>query len=231
VDEGERVKKEKEKLLTEVARAQSKVNKQVIRKEYAEKARTNADAVARARAYSRVGRAASAYRDADARASRAAGRDAKAAQKNANAVTREAKRELTEMDKDITAHSEQLYQFAMTALEKALPPEASGTEASAYGNEPAPQGVVVVSVWEHHWQHREEEVQSATLKLFSNGHMDAPDSPSTWTKNGSTFILNYGGENVSTCTLSKDGRAYDGRHQKYPVRVWGKLLSGKPLSE
>ena len=118
-DEGNRVKKEKDKLLTQVARAQHKAREQVIKKEYDEEARANADAVARSHEAAidagsrhavrdaRIAGAASAARDADARASRAASRDIKGANKNTKAVTGEAKRELTQMDKDITKHYKQ----------------------------------------------------------------------------------------------------------------------------
>jgi len=137
-DEGDRIKKEKGKILTKVAKAQHKANEQAIRKQYAERARANADAVARSHPYSRVSGAARAARDANERQSRAADGNIKEANKNANAVTNEAKCALGEMDEEITNHYRQLYDFALTALEKSLLDEHVAPPASS---SPAPKAV------------------------------------------------------------------------------------------
>ena len=121
-DETDRFNKEKEKALTKVARAQSKAREQRIRQE--------ADArAAAAHPYRKSGRVA----DAD---EEMATRDLKGASKNAKAVTGAAKHELTQMDKDITKHDKELYHFALAALEKSLPGDASDTK-SPDGDQPS----------------------------------------------------------------------------------------------
>ena len=113
-DETDRFNKEKEKELKKVAGALSKANQQRIRQE--------ADArAAAAHPYRKSGRVA----DAD---EGMATRDLKGANKNAKAVTGAAKHELTQMDKDITKHNKELYHFALAALEKSLPGDASDTK-------------------------------------------------------------------------------------------------------
>jgi len=139
LDEKSRIKKERDKILTPVAQAQHKVREQGIKKERADESSAAADAVARshsAAAYyeshhrvtariavadSRVAGAASAVSDAARKASQSADRDIQDASENAQAVIGDAKHELAQMDKEITEHYEQLYHFALAALEKSLP--------------------------------------------------------------------------------------------------------------
>ena len=172
-DEGDRIKKEKGKILTQVAKAQHNANEQVIKKEYAERARANADAVARSHQAAinagsrhpvrdaRIAGAARAARAADARESRAADGDIKAANKNAKAVTGEAKHELSQMDKDITEHYKHLYRFAMAALEKSLPTEsASGGKAKP----PEVQKTFVITYRTHKGKVATDEVVAPTVE-------------------------------------------------------------------
>lgn len=132
VDESDRIRKEKGKVLTQVVKAQQKVGQQVARKEAAEEAHASADAVARSHQAAihagenrvlrntdaRVAGDARAAKAADAKESHAAGHAIEAASKNAKAVRSEAKHELSEMDKEMVSRSKHMYQFAMTALEK-----------------------------------------------------------------------------------------------------------------
>ena len=129
-DEKDRIKKEKDKILTQVAQAQHKAKEEVIKKEYDEEARANAAEAARSHADAidagshhpvrdaRIAGAASAARNADKRAGRAENPYIKEADKNTKDVIGDAKHELNEIDKEITEHYKELYHFAMTALEK-----------------------------------------------------------------------------------------------------------------
>jgi hypothetical protein len=112
--------------------------------------------------------------------------------------------------------------FDKTMIEKRL------AEVQA-ADSPGRERVVMVSVWEHHWKPRNKEKQSRTLQLFSNGHTNSPDGRATWEKNGSTITFRFGGPYADICTLSKDGRSYDGHNTRDEHHVWGKLLSGEPM--
>jgi hypothetical protein len=131
----ELVKKEKDKVLTRVAAAQSKERKQAIRQE--------ADARAAAAGARRWGET-TAGRVAGADEGFAA-KDRKAANKNLNATTAEAKNKLHEMNSDLEQGSRELYEFAMAALETATRSEASEPETSTPGKEPDTQKTFAVT--------------------------------------------------------------------------------------
>ena len=52
-------------------------------------------------------------------------------------------------------------------------------------------GVFVVSVWEHHWKPRKGKGNSGPVRLYSNGHLNAADSPAKWEKKGATLIFRW----------------------------------------
>jgi hypothetical protein len=108
-DEGDRIKKEKEKALTKVAAAKSEADRQRIRLE--KDARIAALHTRRDGTLDRVGHEARADE-------KLAAQDLKAAQKHLEAVTKEAKRAVAQIEKETAEHCKQLYQFAMAALEK-----------------------------------------------------------------------------------------------------------------
>jgi hypothetical protein len=122
----ELAKKEKDKVLTRVAAAQSKERKQAIRQE------ADAQVAAAGRRW-----------NGETLAGRVAGADEgfaakgrKAAEKNLNATTAEAKNKLHEMNSDLEQGSRELYEFAMAALEAATRSEASEPKASTPSKEP-----------------------------------------------------------------------------------------------
>ncbi len=129
------LRRKKIKSLRRWHRLSIRQKKKIIKKEYAEEARANADTVARSHEAAvdagsrhpvrdaRIAGAASAASDADARKSRSENPYIKEANKNAKAVIGEAKHELSEMDKEITEHYKELYHFALAALEKSPPDE------------------------------------------------------------------------------------------------------------
>ena len=113
--------------------------------------------------------------------------------------------------------------FDKTMIEKRLA-EIGGTDLST-----PPDGVV--AVWEHHSKNLKEKEKS-TVTLFANGQCNWSDGRGTWEKSGSTLTLIFlweGGKSVKICTLSNDGRSYDGRGKNDGQHVWGKLLSGEPM--
>ena len=65
----------------------------------------------------------------------------------------------------------------------------------------------VVAVGEH-WLVRSSS--RAPITLWSNGHINDPDSSSTWERNGILLVLHWSPGNVNYCTLSPDGRTYRG---------------------
>jgi antitoxin component YwqK of YwqJK toxin-antitoxin module len=121
-DEKSRYEKEKGKVLGKVARAHHTANQQAIRQE--KDARVDA-AHTHHWGKDRVGRVAHADKNM-------ATRDLNAAKKNSKAITNEAKHELSEMDTEIAEHCKELYQFALAALDKSLPDNASQVKPSAH---------------------------------------------------------------------------------------------------
>jgi hypothetical protein len=113
VDEKSRIAKEKDKVLTKVALAQHEARRQRIT---TEKDAEVAAAHTHLYGKDRVGRVAAAEEAF-------AAQGLKAATKSASAVTGAAKHQLTQMDRDITEHYKELYDFALAALEKSLPGE------------------------------------------------------------------------------------------------------------
>jgi hypothetical protein len=164
-DETDRVKAEKEKVLTKVAGAKSKANEQRIREE--EDRRERAAHYHPRRGYEdRTGRVAGADE-------KSAAQDRKAAGKNAQGVTREAKRELTQMDREINERNRELYGFALTALENSLPDDAVlSTKTPAAGKVPPPpkaepsdgQKTFVVTYQTKNGKMHTEEIIAATAK-------------------------------------------------------------------
>jgi hypothetical protein len=128
VDTSERIKKEQDKVLTKVAAAQSKAAKQAIRQErdaYVTAAHTHYGDGRR----DRVGRVAAAD-------SGFAARDKKASDKNAAAVRNDAKAKLQQMNTAMEQGSKELYEFAIAALEAAMP--SSPTAPAAYTSSQGP---------------------------------------------------------------------------------------------
>lgn len=95
---------------------------------------------------------------------------------------------------------------------------------------PGGQPVVVVAVWEHHWKPLHKAWQSEKLQLFSDGNTSSPGG-ATWDKKNSTLTLRYRNSTADICTLSEDGRSYEGRNTGRGNRVWGRLLSEQPMPE
>jgi hypothetical protein len=89
--------------------------------------------------------------------------------------------------------------------------------------------VTVVAMWAHHAKPRNREVVSSTTTLYADGHFIAPEipgGPAKWEKHGSELILHWGNGNIDVCTISKDGRSYEGYNKQNPrTRLWGTLLS------
>ena len=101
-------------------------------------------------------------------------------------------------------------------------------QAYAARREAAGQGVTEVAVWEQHWTPRNKPSQTFRLQLFSDGHTNTPGG-ATWEKKGSTLTFYYKNGSTDVVTLSTDGRSYDGYNTTRRNRVWGKLLSQKPM--
>jgi hypothetical protein len=69
------------------------------------------------------------------------------------------------------------------------------------------------------WKHSIANGQSAEITLYSNGTINAPDGPDTWSLKGTTLIIRWknpeapGGEWVDTCDVSEHGGSYSGTNQ------------------
>lgn len=79
------------------------------------------------------------------------------------------------------------------------------------------------------WKHTIANGQSAEIVLFSNGTINAPDGPDTWTRDGKTIVIRWknpeapGGAWVDTCDVSPFGGGYSGKNQ-LGTRISGKRL-------
>ena len=68
-------------------------------------------------------------------------------------------------------------------------------------------------------------------RLFSNGHINAPDNPATWTMKDDVLTLRWpdrrapGGAWVDTCKIAPDGKSWHGRNQ-LGKNLAGSLTSG-----
>lgn len=69
------------------------------------------------------------------------------------------------------------------------------------------------------WRHSIANGPSADITLYSNGTINAPDGPDTWTLKGSALTIRWknpeapGGEWVDTCELAEQGGRYAGKNQ------------------
>lgn len=79
------------------------------------------------------------------------------------------------------------------------------------------------------WQHSIENGPSAEITLYSNGTIDAPDGPDTWTLNGTKLVIRWknteapGGEWIDTCEVAPHAGSYSGTNQ-LGTRISGKRL-------
>lgn len=83
------------------------------------------------------------------------------------------------------------------------------------------QKVFVVAIWEHHWGNNTQ-----TIKCWSTGRFNTPDSPHIWEVKGSTITFRAQNCPVDTCTLAPDGKSFKGSNQ-LGMPIWGKLISEK----
>lgn len=111
-------------------------------------------------------------------------------------------------------------------------PGRAGAEAPA-ASKPDTNKPHVVATWAHEVGPR-RQVKQSTIKLYSNGRINAPDGPATWTLTGTRLTLRWpnpaapGGAWEDDCTLSPDGKTYLGRNQR-GVRISGvKVSEGDP---
>jgi phosphoenolpyruvate-protein kinase (PTS system EI component) len=69
------------------------------------------------------------------------------------------------------------------------------------------------------WKHSINNGPSAEIALYSNGSINAPDGPDTWTLKGTTLVIRWqnpeapGGAWVDTCEVSPHAGSYSGTNQ------------------
>jgi len=69
------------------------------------------------------------------------------------------------------------------------------------------------------WKHSITNGPSAEISLYSNGSINAPDGPDTWSLNGTTLVIRWqnpeapGGAWVDTCEVSPNAGSYSGTNQ------------------
>ena len=69
------------------------------------------------------------------------------------------------------------------------------------------------------WKHSITNGPSAEIALYSNGSINAPDGPDTWSLNGTTLVIRWqnpeapGGAWVDTCEVSPHAGSYSGTNQ------------------
>jgi hypothetical protein len=85
------------------------------------------------------------------------------------------------------------------------------------------QRLYVISTWEH----KAGRNPPSTVVLWSNGHLNKPDGPGTWSKNGLHLRFKWP-RFVDNLTLSPDLRSYHGKNQK-GTRITGRLVSDQGL--
>ena len=79
------------------------------------------------------------------------------------------------------------------------------------------------------WVHSIANGQSAEITLYSNGMINAPDGPDTWTLTGTNLVIRWqnpdapGGEWIDTCEVSRHAGSYTGTNQ-LGTRISGKRV-------
>ncbi len=79
------------------------------------------------------------------------------------------------------------------------------------------------------WRHSIANGPSADITLYTNGAINAPDGPDTWTLKGATMTIRWknpeapGGEWVDTCELAEQGGSYAGKNQ-LGTRITGRRM-------
>jgi hypothetical protein len=69
------------------------------------------------------------------------------------------------------------------------------------------------------WKHSITDGPSAKIMLYSNGTINSPEGPDTWSLTGTTLVIRWqnpdapGGAWVDTCEVSDHGGAYSGTNQ------------------
>jgi hypothetical protein len=96
---------------------------------------------------------------------------------------------------------------------------------------PAPRPPYVVATWVHQVMNR-GKVSRSTHKLYSNGHINSPDSPATWQRKENVLILRWpdpgapGGAWQDVCTLAADGSSYVGKNQQGATIAGVRIANG-----
>ena len=69
------------------------------------------------------------------------------------------------------------------------------------------------------WKHSITNGPSAEISLYSNGSINSPDGPDTWSLSGTTLVIRWqnpeapGGAWVDTCEVSRHAGSYSGTNQ------------------
>jgi serine/threonine protein kinase len=99
---------------------------------------------------------------------------------------------------------------------------------------PVPKKPYVAAVWVHEVRMNGKVVGRSTHKMYSNGHINSPDSPATWTLQGNVLILRWpnprapGGAWEDVCNISADGMAYVGKNQQGATIAGVRIANGDP---
>jgi hypothetical protein len=127
-------------------------------------------------------------------------------------------------------HSQVQILFSDNALGKAVVrPKgkyaASGTQTRPDGKtwSCALQRLYIVATWEH----RAGRGVPGNVALWSNGHINRPDGPGTWSRNGLHLRFKWP-RFVDNLTLSPDRRSYRGKNQN-GTHITGRFVSGEEL--
>jgi hypothetical protein len=108
---------------------------------------------------------------------------------------------------------------------KSVASPAARPSLSSAPSTPAPPYVVAV------WRHKPGSNPAGEISLYSNGKINQPEGPNTWSLMGNTLILTWlnraapNGKWVDTCTLSQDRKSYQGKNQN-GVPIGGQLVNG-----
>jgi hypothetical protein len=96
---------------------------------------------------------------------------------------------------------------------------------------------VVVATWVHEVRMNGKIVSRSTHRMYSNGHINTPDSPATWKLRGNLLILRWpnarapGGAWEDVCTLSANGMAYVGKNQNGATLVGVRIANTDPAKK
>ena len=136
-----------------------------------------------------------------------------------DAGLKKARRDLETAYRDAALALRQQYDTTAAKLRKTEDPEGAETLVQEWTLLQNALDLTKEPQFDSTWKHSITNGPSAEITLYSNGSINAPDGPDTWSLNGTTLVIRWqnpeapGGAWVDTCEVSPHAGSYSGTNQ------------------